>query len=90
MKEMERYFGSTYSDSCHPSIMNETSATFPDPEIPSITDLGTGRPKTDGEMTYLKKQNIDEAIRQKLSKKDVYKSDMHKVKILLWAKRMNN
>ena len=30
-------------------------------------------------MTYLKKKNINEAIRQKLRNKDVYKSDMHKI-----------
>ena len=30
-------------------------------------------------MTYLEKKNIDEAILQKLRKKDVYKSDMHKI-----------
>ena len=52
--------------------MTETAATFPDPEIPTITDLGTELPKTDGEMTYLEKNNIDKAIRQNLRKKDVY------------------
>ena len=30
-------------------------------------------------MIYLKKNNIDEAILQKLRKKDVYKSDMYKI-----------
>ena len=30
-------------------------------------------------MTYLEKKNIDEAIHQKRSKKDIYKSDMHKI-----------
>ena len=59
--------------------MTETSANFPDPEMPTITELGTERPKTDGEMTYLEKKNIDEAIRQRLRKKDVYESDMHKI-----------
>ena len=59
--------------------MTETSANFPDPEMPTITELGTERPKTDGEMTYLEKKNIDEAIRQKLRKKDVYNSDMNKI-----------
>ena len=79
MRELERYLGATYSDSCQPAIMTETAATFPDPEMPTITDLGTERPKTDGEMTYLEKKNIDEAIRQNLRKKDVYESDMHKI-----------
>ena len=51
--------------------MTETTANFPDPDMPTITELGTERPKTDGEMTYLEKKNIDEAIRQRLRKKDV-------------------
>ena len=79
MKELDRYLGTTYSDRCQPDIMTETAATFPDPEMPIIAELGTERPKTDGEMTYLEKKNINEAIRQKLRKKDVYESDMHKI-----------
>ena len=59
--------------------MSETAANFPDPEMPTITELGTERPKTDGEMTYLEKKKIDEAIREKLRIKDVYESDMHKI-----------
>ena len=59
--------------------MTETTANFPNPDMPTITELGTKRPKTDVEMTYLENKNIDEAIRQKLRKKDVYKSDMHKI-----------
>ena len=59
--------------------MTETVAKFPDPEIPTITDMGIERPKTDGDMTYLKKNNINEAIRQKSRKKDFYESDMHKI-----------
>ena len=59
--------------------MTETVANFPDPEMPTITELGAERPKTDGEMTYLKNKNIYESIRQKLRKKDVYKSDTHKI-----------
>ena len=47
--------------------------------MPTITELGTECPKADEEMTYLKKKNIDEAIRQRLRKKDVYESDMHKI-----------
>ena len=79
MKELERYLITTYSDICQPVTMTETAANFPYPEMPTITQFGTERPKTDGEMTYLEKNNIDEAIRQKLWKKDVYKSDMHKI-----------
>ena len=78
-KELERYLGKTYSDSCQTAIMTETAANLPDPEMHTITELGTERPKTDGDMTYLEKKNIDEAICQKLRKKDVYESDMHKI-----------
>ena len=63
--------------------MTEIAANFPDPEMPTITDLGTKRPKTDGEMTYLKKKNIDEAIHQKLRNKDVYESYTHKINNLI-------
>ena len=63
--------------------MTETAANFSNPEMPTITELGTERPKTNGEMTHLEKKNIDEAIRQKLWKKDVYKSDMHKIYSLI-------
>ena len=59
--------------------MTETAANFPDPEMTTITDLGIERPKIDGEMTYLEKNNIDESICQNLRKKDVYESDMHKI-----------
>ena len=41
--------------------------------------MGTERPKIDGEMTYLEKKNIDEAISRKLRKKDVYELVMHKI-----------
>ena len=47
--------------------------------MPTITDLVTDLPKTYGEMTYLKKKNTDEAIRQKLRKKDVYESFIHNI-----------
>ena len=56
MNALERYLGATYSDSCQPSIMTETVATFPNPDMPTINDLGSECPKTDGEMTYLKKR----------------------------------
>ena len=70
MKELEIYLGATYSDSWQTAIMNETATTLPYPDMSTITYLGTELPKTDAEMTYLDKKNIDEAIRQKLSKKD--------------------
>ena len=31
MKDLERYIGATYINSCQPSIMTNTPATFPDP-----------------------------------------------------------
>ena len=71
MKELERYLGTTYSYRCQPDIITETVATFTDLEMPTITDLCIKCPKTDGEMTYLEKNNINEAIRQNLRKKDV-------------------
>ena len=51
--------------------------------MPTITELGTDRPKTDGDMTYPEKKNIYEAIHQKLRNKDVYESDMHKIHNLI-------
>ena len=61
--------------------MNETAATFPNPDMPTITYLGTERPKKDVEMIYLKKNNTDETIHhhQKLMKKDLYESDIHNI-----------
>ena len=44
-----------------------------------IPDTGTKRPKMDRKMTYLKKDNIDEDIHQKLRKKDVYETDMYNI-----------
>ena len=41
--------------------------------------MGVKCPKMDTEMTYLKKKTIDEAIHQKLRKKDVYETDMPKI-----------
>ena len=48
MKELEWYLRAAYSDSCQPAIMTETAAPLPYPDMPTITDLGTERPKTDG------------------------------------------
>ena len=59
--------------------MAETLDTFPDPDIPTIPDLFTERPKRYSEMTYLEKNNIDEAIRQNMRKKDVYALSMHNI-----------
>ena len=60
--------------------MNEIPDTFPYKDIPkTIPDSVIKRPKSDAEMTYLDKNNIDEVIRQNLSKKDVYESDMHNI-----------
>ena len=60
--------------------MNETPATFLDPEMPTIIpDMVIKHTKTDADMTYLEKKNIYEAIRHKLRKKDVYTIDIHKI-----------
>ena len=58
MKEMERYIGATYSDSCKLDIITETEAALPNPEMPTSTDLVTERSKTDWEMTYLEKKEF--------------------------------
>ena len=63
MKELEQYLGATYSGSCQTDIMTETLATFPDLEIPNIPDSGIERPRTDAEITYLEKKDIEEATR---------------------------
>ena len=60
--------------------MIDAPDTFPDPYMPTIIPGTVDEcPKTDIEMTYLKKKTIDEAISQKLRKKGVYETDMHKV-----------
>ena len=80
MEDLELYLGETYIDICQPYMMNKTLDTFPDPDMPSIIPyMGADYPKTETEVTYPKKNNIDEAIHQKLSKKDVYKTDMNKI-----------
>ena len=61
MKEMERYFGAIYSDNFQPSIMIKIPATFPNPDMSTIIpDTGAERTKTDGKMTHLKNNNIDD------------------------------
>ena len=45
----------------------------------TITYMVVDRPKKDAEMTYQKKKNIDEAIRQKLGKKYVCEINMQKI-----------
>ena len=80
MKGLERYLGATYINICQPVITNETLVTLPEPEMPTIIpDTRVEHPNTDGEMTYLKKKNIYKNIRKKLSKRDVYETDMHNI-----------
>ena len=80
MKDLERYIGANYSNNFQPAIMNETPETFPYPEIPTIIpETGVERPKMDTDTAYLKNNNIDEAVRQKLRKKDVYDTEMHNI-----------
>ena len=75
MKELERYLGATYNNIYQTDIITDKMETFPDPDMPTIIpDTGLKHTKTDGEMTYLEKKNIDKAIHQKLMKKDVYKT----------------
>ena len=60
--------------------MTKTPATLPVPYMPTIMeDTGTEIPKTDAEITYLKKKNIDEANRQNFRKKDVYEINMKNI-----------
>ena len=57
MKNLKRYLGATYRDICQLAIMAEITATFSKPETTTIIpDTGVKRPKTDVEMTYLKKK----------------------------------
>ena len=72
VKELEIYLRATYNESCQRAIMTETPATFPDPDMPTIYDSGIGHQRIYAEMTYLEKKYTDEAIHQKLRKKDVY------------------
>ena len=60
MKELERYFGANYSNRYQPAMMNEPPETFHEPDIPTtIPETVIERPKTDAEMNYLEKKNID-------------------------------
>ena len=68
--------------------MNKTLATSTGPEMTTITpDTIIDILKMDVEMTYFKKNNIDEAIHQKLRKKDVYKTEMHKIYNIILAQK---
>ena len=60
--------------------MTEKPETLPDPEMPTIiADTCVDRPKTDVEMSYLEKKNINKSIHNKLRKKDVYETDIHNI-----------
>ena len=77
---MNRYIGAIYSDSCQPAIMTETPATFPDPYMPIIIpDTCVEIPETNAEILYLENNGIDEAIHQKLRKKDEYETNVHNI-----------
>ena len=43
----------------------------------TVTD--SDNPKTDVDMTYLEKKNIDDVIHQKLRNKNVYETNIHKI-----------
>ena len=60
--------------------MTKTMTAFPDPYMPTIvTGNEYGLPKTDSDMTYLEEKNIDEAIHQKIWKRDKYETNVHKI-----------
>ena len=90
IKELELYLGEIYSDSCQKAIMTETAATFPDPGIPTITNLGTERPKTDGEMTYLKKRISMRPSARILVRRMSINQTCTRYTISLWAIRINS
>ena len=52
--------------------MTENTATPPNLEMPTVTDLVIKHLKTYREMKYIKIKNIDESILQKPRKKDFY------------------
>ena len=80
VKDLEQYIGATYIYICQPAIMTKTPETFPGPDMPTIIpDTGVERLKTDTEMTYLERKNINEAIHHKPRNKDVYETEMHKI-----------
>ena len=89
-KELEQYHRETYSDSFQTAIMTGTAATFLDPEMPNITDLGTERPKTDGEITYLKKRIPMRPSSKSWGRRMSMNQTYTIYKTSLWAKRMNN
>ena len=49
--------------------------------------MGVERHKMDVQMTYLKNNSIDEAIHNKLRKKDVYETYMHKIYNLILGQK---
>ena len=72
--------GAIYRYRYQPAFMKQTPPTFPNLYILNIvTDTGDKYPNTDDEMTYLGKNNIYEAIRQQLSNKYVYETNMYKI-----------
>ena len=48
-----------------------------------MTDTVAEYTKTDTEMTKTKKNNINEALHQKLRKNDVYETDIHEIDNLI-------
>ena len=84
MEELEWYLGGNHRNICQADIMTKTPATFHEPEMSEIIpDTVIKRSKMDAEMTYFNNNNIDEVIRQKLRKKNLYETDMHKIHNLI-------
>ena len=78
MKELEQYRGAMYNNICQP--YDQYIGDFPWPrDSYHHDDTGAESPKTDVKMTYLKNKNIDEAIHQKLRKKNVYETVTQKI-----------
>ena len=67
--------------------MIKTPETSPNPDMPTIIpDTVANHTKTDVDMTYLKNNNIDDAIHQKLRKRDKYDTNMYKMYNLVVGK----
>ena len=80
MKELERYLCKAYINICQTEIINETLATFPEPNTTTtMMDTGADCLQKESEMTYIKKKNINDAIHQNFRKRNVLKTNMHKI-----------
>ena len=66
--------------------MNDVPVTFIDRDMPTINPYkDVNLPKSDIEMTYPEKKNINEVINHKPRKKDIYETNMHNIYNLIVA-----